>query len=710
MLLKKALPVVFILLFTVFTANLMAQDGDLYAQNESSAVGSFGSLDMVVVTADRSKETLRDVSQSMDIISGDELRDSGAINAVDYLKRLGFQVAQSRGPNYGDETIRIRGFSTSSSGNDVNTDILVLIDGRRAGSDSISFQSVNMVDRIEIIRGPGAVQYGAAAMGGVLNFITKRGTKDLKVRAEAGLGSDDNYKASVSVAGMSGKFEFSGGSSYSTGGDYSDGHGIVNPYSAFDYKINNVANFGYNIDDYNHINLTGFYTLQKDMGGGRSNYYIQWQDMTNYSFDLSYEGSTASGDKSWLARYFRGYSQQVLAREPNNPAIRPGGVFDASETENTFNGAQAHVRWEPSILSFIAGVDWLNYHFIQSQLYHSNVSSPPAPAATGDSTHVDIGTFLMAKAYLLENRNLVLSAGMRYDIYNLDVDNVMQSSPIFPELKTSAEKKYTNFIPSFGIAYSPLEFLKVRSNYSQAFKLPTPRHLAGNFYMGATPYYGDINIEPEEAVTWDVGFDLAWDRTVEVSMSYFSSVYSNYITSYTVAAGSLRPDGVSTYPERGSQYYNTPEAKISGLELDSRYNVGRYFDWEVDLTPYFNFTYLYRYKNEAGKYLPGIAKKSASFGFDLYYDDIDLKFSLAGSYYGKITVATSLTSQSAPTRKAGATVWDASIMKSLYDFNDSNSLKVKVTVNNLFNKYYDTSNGDYMPGRTFYIGLVYEKD
>jgi vitamin B12 transporter len=196
---------------------------------------------------------------------------------------------------------------------------------------------------------------------------------------------------------------------------------------------------------------------------------------------------------------------------------------------------------------------------------------------------------------------------------------------------------------------------------------------------------------------------------MEISMSYFDTDYTNYVTSYTVSEGGLMPDGVNTYPAGGSQYYNTPQAKFTGLELDSRFNVGRYFDWPFELTPYFNFTYLYNFKNEIGRYIPGIAKKSSSFGFDLYYDDIDLRFSLNGSYYGKIAVGSSYLNQTAPARKGGVTVWDASVIKSLYDFNDRDSLKVKVNVNNIFNKYYDTSNGDYMPGRTFYIGLIYQK-
>jgi len=65
------------------------------------------------------------------------------------------------------------------------------------------------VARIEVIRGPGAVQYGSAGMGGVVNVITKRAT-DNAMFAEASGGSFDTAKGSIGGSILSNGVDFSG--------------------------------------------------------------------------------------------------------------------------------------------------------------------------------------------------------------------------------------------------------------------------------------------------------------------------------------------------------------------------------------------------------------------------------------------------------------------------------------------------------------------
>jgi outer membrane receptor protein involved in Fe transport len=53
-------------------------------------------------------------------------------------------------------------------------------------------------------------------------------------------------------------------------------------------------------------------------------------------------------------------------------------------------------------------------------------------------------------------------------------------------------------------------------------------------------------------------------------------------------------------------------------------------------------------------------------------------------------------------------VWDFSMSKVLYDFADKGKIKVKVSVDNVFNKYYDIGANEFPSGRTFYVGLIYD--
>ncbi|MDR2354290.1 MAG: TonB-dependent receptor [Deltaproteobacteria bacterium] len=711
MLLRRLFLIFCTLLIVLSTKSVIAQDSE---DSNEDTTQFMGSLDTVVVTADRSEQTLREVTQSMDVVSGDEMRDSGATNVVDYLKKYGFQVTSASTPNYGDETITIRGLATSQFGNDVNADILILVDGRRAGSDSISFQSLNMIERVEIIRGPGSVQYGAAAMGGVINFITRKGTDDLKVYAETGIGSDDYYKAAASITGKANKFRFAIGSSYTTGGDYTDGHGERHIYTGFDFKLNNVANFTYDINDDHRLNLGILYVKQKMMGAGQGTSYTSWQNKDMKSIDLVYEGASVLGDKNWLLRYYHGETGYNFPRDSTkgrNAAHTDQGLFQSSSTLNNFQGAQGNFNWNHSILSLSTGIDWLRYKFTQEQAFNSAASTNPA--TQGPPTHgkgiTDVyGIFLIAKLHLLENRNLILSTGWRYDIYKMHVDNSTEAIRTQAARRNVVNKDFKKILPSFGIAYSPVDFLKLRASYGKAFKLPSQRNLGGNYMMGSTPYYGDMNIEPEQSESWDVGFDLSWQNIIDISSSYFSTFYDNYISSVTVQAGAIGPDGLP-YPARGMQYVNFRQVHIHGIEFDTRMNIGRYLDLDFDLTPYFSFTHLFNLKNKEGRYLYNVAKNNGSAGIDLHSSDWGLNFSLGATYFGKM-LATTWSSQGAPVRKGGVVVYDASITKTLYNIDDVNSLKIKVAVNNITDKYYDSSNNDIMAGRTFYVGLVYERD
>ena len=75
----------------------------------------------------------------------------------------------------GQTSINIRGAATDGQGRDFKSQVLVLINGHRAGTANLSKLSLADIDRIEIIRGPSSVIYGSQNMGGVINIIIKTG-------------------------------------------------------------------------------------------------------------------------------------------------------------------------------------------------------------------------------------------------------------------------------------------------------------------------------------------------------------------------------------------------------------------------------------------------------------------------------------------------------------------------------------------------------
>ena len=126
----------------------------------------------VVVTATRFKETQHEVPVGVTVVNAEQIRASTASSVPELLMQFpGIHVRDNSGsPN---QQVDMRGFGIFG---DQNT--LVLLDGQRISENeqtSVNWAAIPLsaIERIEIMRGSGAVLYGAGATGGTINIITK---------------------------------------------------------------------------------------------------------------------------------------------------------------------------------------------------------------------------------------------------------------------------------------------------------------------------------------------------------------------------------------------------------------------------------------------------------------------------------------------------------------------------------------------------------
>ena len=142
--------------------------------------GVFASLcfaqdDAVIVTATRFPDSKRDLPVGITVITADDIRKSASSNLGDILGQFGLlQTRDLAGTQ--NQQLDLRGFGITG---DQNT--LVLLDGQRISeneleSAQLSSIPIDSVERIEIVRGSGTVQYGSGATGGTINIITRRPT------------------------------------------------------------------------------------------------------------------------------------------------------------------------------------------------------------------------------------------------------------------------------------------------------------------------------------------------------------------------------------------------------------------------------------------------------------------------------------------------------------------------------------------------------
>lgn len=128
----------------------------------------------VVVTAPSVDGTVRRTPHGVSVITAAEIERSTATSVGDLLSREANLNLQSYFGSDKRATLDIRGMGATASSN-----VLVLVDGERlnevdlSGAD-LSVIPLSRIERIEIVRGGGAVRYGSGAVGGVVNIITKR--------------------------------------------------------------------------------------------------------------------------------------------------------------------------------------------------------------------------------------------------------------------------------------------------------------------------------------------------------------------------------------------------------------------------------------------------------------------------------------------------------------------------------------------------------
>jgi iron complex outermembrane receptor protein len=138
----------------------------VYAQNPSLAE--------VVVTSSRMESSSLLIPMGVTVITSEEIQKSGARHANEVLRWIAGVTSRINMAGGKDQTLDLRGFGENAASNQV-----VLVDGVRQNEgdmegNSLSWIPINMIDRIEIVRGSGSVLYGEGATAGTFNIITRK--------------------------------------------------------------------------------------------------------------------------------------------------------------------------------------------------------------------------------------------------------------------------------------------------------------------------------------------------------------------------------------------------------------------------------------------------------------------------------------------------------------------------------------------------------
>jgi outer membrane receptor for ferrienterochelin and colicins len=486
------------------------------------------------------KQKVTEAPASVTIITSEEIQKFGYKTLADSLRNVrGFYVTYDRNYSY----LGVRGYGPSG---DYNSRIAVLIDGHRLNDNIFDAApvgtdfplDVDLIDRIEVIRGPNSSLYVASAFLGVVNIITKRGQDLQKISVAGEMASYGSYQARVSYGNKfhNGLQLLLSGSFYDSHGhdrlffkefdnpatnngiavnadddqfrqlfaDLSWGHFTLHAVSGSREKDIPTAPFGtvFNATGTHTIDGRGYLDLQYDrkigLGWSLTNriYYDQFNNDGTYVYDYSAFG----GPSRVLNKNFahgKGWGDELAFSKQILESQRLSFGF---EFRDNFEQNQGNYDLQPFVQYF-------------SSYKTSNIASVFAQ----DEIHL--------------RKNLVLNLGLRYDRY-------------------STFGGTTN--PRGALIYTPWDKATFKFLYGQSFRAPNFFEL---FYSvpGNEP---NPSLRPETVKT----MELVWEQ-------YFANHFRMTVSGFYYPIRSLIHEQVD--PTNGNAFFtNAGSLDIRGLDFE----------------------------------------------------------------------------------------------------------------------------------------------
>jgi len=514
-------------------------------------------LNPIVVTATRNVQLRDEVASSMEVIEGDVLENAVGDTFLDQIKKNA-SVDVIQYPN-GLAGIGLRGMRPNFEFT-INPRTLVLVDGRPSGSTSFTTVSPESIERVEVLKGPASSLYGASAMGGVVNIITRRSKGPIGGSATVGYGSFDTRKGSFALGGsLSDRTDFDIALGYvNQHGDFRTGDGDKRPNADF-RRVSGKARLGSDLTDMVRVDAT-----------------VDWADLTNNApGPLSYDPPNASGNETGrlggdlrLTLTPQDHTITAVAyasRENYNYITVPSAAprYRSSRTESRYLGFQLQDVWNLNKdMSLTYGADWQRVQASRFS-YGSDGGrlAPYSPNERRDSNAI----FAEWGSRWLDDR-LILTLGGRLDW----IDASTRDTP-YKESFTPGSSRFTSFNPRGGVVYKLTDAWRLHGSAGTAFAPPQGSELAGENveYAGAQRRLsvGNPGLKPERNRSWDIGVGYA-DSYVDGDITYFDARIRDRIRSVIVSETAL---------ERISSYENADTSRMRGIEARLALDAGRLF-------------------------------------------------------------------------------------------------------------------------------------
>lgn len=523
-------------------------------------------LDEIIISASRYEQSPESVGRNVTVISQEEIQNSIYTNVSEILGQQ--QSIHMVGAHQTPGSLQ-QGFIRNANSNHS----IVMIDGVRISDPSTTNNGIDLselsltgIQRIEIVRGSHSTLYGSSAIGGVVNIITQdEGAEGFNVNLETEHGQfgnsySTNNSLSTNYTSESGIYANFGVDQRYTGGidatvDTTTGGGF-NPQDKDGFrKLDLYGKLGYSGSD---IDIYGAYRRgDQRVELDQSAFEDDDNAKQNYDRDLFNYGISSELNDKIAFDFEGGYSTLNRDFVNDSSVVDEQGNYDNTYTETIADGT----LWENKLFS--------TYSADQAKLI---LGVENTQQTMNSRTYTHISTFDFESETDLDSLDLKETINSIYLHTDLNGSLIDESFDAFSLVLGGRYADHNRFGSHFTYEINPRVQLTSSTmvygaittgfNAPSLFQLHSPSEA-----FGAHTNRGNSGLEPEESISYEIGWKQDISDLVRFNLSLFRTDVENVIEYIYLWNGDTSLSNLSGADYLGDTYINIAKQQVNGVEL-----------------------------------------------------------------------------------------------------------------------------------------------
>ncbi len=390
----------------------------------------------------------------------------------------------------------------------------------------------NDIERVEVLLGPSSALYGPNAMGGVVNIITKKGTKDTGVKLDLGYGSRETFRPHLEIGNEVKNFHYY--VSYS--GDFSDGY-KMNPLDVLWtlYQKGKTGWLSYASLKENHYRQNFFNTKIGYDNKKGSGLWISYHYQSIYLYGgrknrvwiedgeegvLNLRLYTTLFNKVKLTGYLGYQHLDRPGKEDKGPVITNETIFwdNTPFTRSEWRQKRFPIELQADLSIFKNHLTTLGFAWLRDREERATISEATGRATSKSKYTTDQTSFYFQDQWFLLNEKLNFLVGLRYDHWRYHDIFDLLSTPQRPKSITKEKFTYRG-----GIRYKFSETLSFKASAGTGFWPGLAIWYFQNVRSGKTWREANPGLKPEKTWMLDLGIELdlkKWETFISITPYY----------------------------------------------------------------------------------------------------------------------------------------------------------------------------------------------